>query len=245
MRPVKIKFAALHGLCLMLVAAGAGPACREKFSPPRPQGPNSYIERGEPIFAQRHLPLAKNEWVRDAENLRVLHETLKFVGYRRLAERFAFEFDDQLVTAQFYSRRSGRAILEDLFACEMRNECGDYARGFFARRARDDTLAVSRAIIREVGRILLLGEAVPVRERYVHPVLAELLRIEFPKRPPDAETARGQIRFLLRHGFHQSAYNLLYERGEFIELDLDRATLAAEFERTAESLPAWFEDDSK
>ena len=63
--------------------------------------------------------------------------------------------------------------------------------------------------------------------------------------PTFYEKAKSDFYTLKKYGLHQSAYNLLYERAEYSELDLDRKKLEKELIETSEFNLAWLTDNEK
>ena len=79
----------------------------------------------------------------------------------------------------------------------------------------------------------------------VNDTLVELLKIEFDNDNLNSEKAKTDFYTLKKYGLHQSAYNLLYERAEYSEFDLDREELKKELIKSTEFNRAWLIDNEK
>jgi hypothetical protein len=71
------------------------------------------------------------------------------------------------------------------------------------------------------------------------------LKIEFNNDNLNSEKAKSDFYTLKKYGLHQSAYNLLYERAEYSEMDLDRQKLKQELTKITEYRNAWLIDTEK
>ena len=50
---------------------------------------------------------------------------------------------------------------------------------------------------------------------------------------------------LVNMGFHESAYNLLFERSEYSKIDWNKDELMKEVKTTKDNVYPWFEDNEK
>ena len=81
--------------------------------------------------------------------------------------------------------------------------------------------------------------------QFVNDTLVDLLKIEFNNENLNSEKAKTDFDILKKYGFHQSAYNLLFERAEYSELDLNREKLKKELSKTKEFEQPWLIDNEK
>ena len=75
--------------------------------------------------------------------------------------------------------------------------------------------------------------------------MVDLLKIEFDNENPNSKKAESDFYTLKKYGFNQSAYNLLYERAEYSELELDREKLEKKLTKTTEFEQPWLIDNKK
>jgi hypothetical protein len=75
--------------------------------------------------------------------------------------------------------------------------------------------------------------------------MVDLLKIEFDNENLNSEKAKSDFDILKKYRFDQSAYNLLFERAEYSELDLNREKLKKELTKTKEFKQAWLIDNEK
>jgi hypothetical protein len=71
------------------------------------------------------------------------------------------------------------------------------------------------------------------------------LKIEYYNPPLTTEFATDNFEKLLELGFHEPAYNLLFERSEYSELNWDREKLKRKLRTTENYVYPWFEDNEK
>ncbi|WP_238934624.1 hypothetical protein [Aurantibacter crassamenti] len=81
--------------------------------------------------------------------------------------------------------------------------------------------------------------------QFVNDTLVDLLKIEFQNENLNSKKAESDFYKLKKYGLNQSAYNLLYERAEYSELELDREKLEKELKKTTEFEQPWFIDNEK
>jgi hypothetical protein len=75
--------------------------------------------------------------------------------------------------------------------------------------------------------------------------LKTLLEIEYRNDTLTADLAMKDFATLKRLGFHQSAYNLLYERHKYQDIKWDRDSLAKTLKQSDKFINPWFQDDTK
>jgi hypothetical protein len=61
----------------------------------------------------------------------------------------------------------------------------------------------------------------------------------------NSKKAESDFYILKKYGLNQSAYNLLYERAEYSEFELDREKLEKELTKTTEFEQPWLIDNEK
>ena len=75
--------------------------------------------------------------------------------------------------------------------------------------------------------------------------MVDLFKIEFDNENLNSQKAEFNFYLLKKYGLNQSAYNLLYERAEYSELELDREKLKKELIKTSEYEQPWLIDNEK
>ncbi len=79
----------------------------------------------------------------------------------------------------------------------------------------------------------------------VNDTLLQLLEIEYPKQTITTELAIKHFEILKEFGFHESAYNLLFERTEYSKIRWNRELLKGKLKTTKNYVYPWFEDNEK
>ena len=103
-----------------------------------------------------------------------------------------------------------------------------YYAEFWNRRKAEKNDSIVYEIIREFNSIKSTKKRLSYENQFVNDTLVDLLKIEFDNDNLNSEKAKLDFYTLKKYGLHQSAYNLLYERAEYSELELDRENLKKE-----------------
>ena len=120
-----------------------------------------------------------------------------------------------------------------------------YYAEFWNRRKAEKNDSIVYEIIREFNSVKSDKKRLNYENQFVNDTLVDLLKIEFDNDNLNSEKAKSDFYILKKYGFHQSAYNLLYERAEYSELDLDREKLKKELTKTTEFKQPWLIDNEK
>ena len=121
----------------------------------------------------------------------------------------------------------------------------EYYAEFWNRRKVEKNDSIVFDIIREFNSIKSDKNRLNYENQFVNDTLVDLLKIEFSNDNLNSEKAKSDFYKLKNYGLHQSAYNLLYERAEYSERDLDREKLKLELNKTKEYKNAWLIDTEK
>ncbi|WP_228037421.1 hypothetical protein, partial [Leptospira borgpetersenii] len=209
---------------------------------PEYNGP--FIERNEQIYQQRHQSLSKNKWIRKPENILIIHETLKKIGYKQIfteeiLNRGFFIFEEEV-----FFKGSLKNKIFSVNNCFSKNICDSYSKKFVQRRKKEGNSDVTFLVIREVKEILIHNKTLPIRKKYYHPILSGLIKLEFANTKKSTAIAKNDFIFLVNNGFHQSAYNLLYERYDYQDVGLNTNELYKRLKRSKKNNLPWLLHDT-
>ncbi len=216
---------------------------------PTPSHRKNYVESEPTFFELRHGSWITNKWIRKPENLLTVHETFKKVGYRKLITDNLL-FDNPLIIQGIYINNQGCNLLDSLELTYHSPEIKEkYYREFWKRRKSEKNDSVVYIIIKEInfaikgetGSDKLSSNANP---KLVNDTLANLLRIEYRKDRLTKQQAQQDFESLRRLGFHQSAYNLLFECYRYQDIILNRDSLEKTLIPANKFIYPWFQDDT-
>ena len=96
----------------------------------------NYIESKPSFFELHNENWLTNKWIRKPENLLIIHETFKKVGYNDLIGTYLS--DNPLIIQDLYINKNGNNILDSLLITYKENEKGTkYYTEFWARRKKE------------------------------------------------------------------------------------------------------------
>jgi hypothetical protein len=206
----------------------------------------NFIEGQPSFFELRHGDWLMNEWIRKPENLLTVHETFKRVGYTKIIH------DDLLRDAPFilqdlYINRPGKLLLDSLEWTYNESPIkGKYFREFWQRRKNERNDSIVHVIIKDINRAI--QSTLEVNEpdiALVNDTLFKLLQIEYEVETLNEKLAIKHFETLRHLGFHQSAYNLLFEDYQYHELNWNKDSLAKTLNQSDKVIHPWFQDNTK
>ncbi|GGG58024.1 hypothetical protein GCM10011414_29780 [Croceivirga lutea] len=204
-----------------------------------------YVENQTSFFDLRNSDWTKNTWIRKPENLKMVHESFKKFGYEKL-ENLISKSESHFLIQGIYIKRNFENILDSLQLTYNKPEIQTkYYAEFWNRRKAEKNDSIVFDIIREFNSLNSDKKRLNYDNQFVNDTLVDLLKIEFNNDKLNSEKAKLDFHTLKKYGLHQSAYNLLYERAEYSELDLDREKLKQELTKTTEYNNAWLIDTEK
>jgi hypothetical protein len=204
-----------------------------------------YAETQTSFFDLRNGDLTKNSWIRKPENLKMVHESFKIFGYAKL-ENLISKSENHFLIQGIYIKRNFDSVMDSLELTYKKPEIQTkYYAQFWNRRDAEQNDSIVYEIIREFNSIKEDKKKLHVEKQFVNDTLVDLLKIEFDNENLNSIKAKNDFYKLKNYGLHQSAYNLLYERAEYSELDLDRDKLKQELTKTKEYKNAWLMDNEK
>ncbi|MBT3548267.1 MAG: hypothetical protein HN487_11330 [Flavobacterium sp.] len=204
-----------------------------------------YAENKTSFFDLRNSDWTKNTWIRKPENLKTIHESFKKFGYDKL-ENLIFKSDNEFLIQDIYIKRNFENLMDSLQLTYKKPEKQTkYYAEFWNRRKAENNDSIVYEIIREFNSAKSDKKRLNYENQFVNDTLVDLLKIEFNNENLNSEKAKTDFDILKKYGFNQSAYNLLFERAEYSELDLNREKLKKELSKTKEFEQPWLIDNEK
>jgi hypothetical protein len=204
-----------------------------------------YAENKTSFFDLRNSDWTKNTWIRKPENLKTIHESFKKFGYDKL-ENLIFKSDNEFLIQDIYIKRNFENLMDSLQLTYKKPEKQTkYYAEFWNRRKAENNDSIVYEIIREFNSVKSDKKRLNYENQFVNDTLVDLLKIEFNNENLNSEKAKTDFDILKKYGFNQSAYNLLFERAEYSELDLNREKLKKELSKTKEFEQPWLIDNEK
>lgn len=237
---MKTKIFLLFGLLLFL-------ACCKN---PTNDSHNHYLENHPTFFNLHNGDWVTNTWIRKPENLLAMHETFKKIGYMNLLSSDLL-FEKPLITNGIFINRKLCHLLDSLeLTCNRPDINVNYYREFWQRRKVEKNDSIVYLIVRDINFAIKnkMGSGVlslNTNSNLVNDTLYKLLQIEFRHDSLTNQLALKDFETLKELGFHQSAYNLLFEYYKYYDLTWNRDSLKKNLKRTKNSTDAWFQDDTK
>ncbi|CAL2095125.1 conserved protein of unknown function [Tenacibaculum sp. 190524A02b] len=204
-----------------------------------------YIENQISFFDLRNGDLTKNLWIRNPKNLKMIHESLKKIGYEKL-ENLISESENEFLIQGVYIKKNFKDLMDSLELTYINPEIqSKYYTEFWNRRKVEKNDSMVYAIIREFNSIKAGKKIQSYENQFVNDTLVDLLKMEFDNDNLNSEKAKLDFYMLKKYGLNQSAYNLLFERMEYSELYLNRVKLKKELIKTMEFKRPWLIDNEK
>lgn len=204
----------------------------------------NYVEAKPSFYSIRNENLLTNKWIRNPRNLNIVHETFKSFGYNKLLANFITE--DEFIYKNIYIRKPIIVLIDSLEkSYDKINSCNKYYREFWQRRKTENNDSIVYLIIKDINAILNNNTQKPVNKIQVNDTLRTLLEIEYIAKPITNEQALRNFNTLKSLGFHQSAYNLLYEHYDYQNIKWNQKELKETLIKSNKYIQPWFEDDIK
>ena len=204
-----------------------------------------YAENNISFFDLRNSDWTNNTWIRNTKNLKTIHESFKKFGYDKL-ENLIFKNGNEFIIQEIYIKRNFENVMDSLQLTYKNPEIkSKYYSEFWNRRKSENNDSIVYEIIREFNSLKSDKKELKYENQFVNDTLVDLIKIEFDNDSINLEKAKADFYTLKKYGLHQSAYNLLYERYEYSELDLEREKLKKELTKSTEFNKAWLIDNEK
>jgi hypothetical protein len=230
----------LTGLFLLLTS------CNNSITDDR----KNYVESEPTFFELRNGDWLTNKWIRKPENLLTIHESFKKVGYMNLINDNLL-FDNPLIIQGIYINKQGSQLLDSLELTYNQKDIKDkYYREFWHRRKTEKNDSVVYIIIKDINFAIKNkmgsgGLSLNANPKLINDTLANLLQIEFRTDSLTKQQAQQDFETLRQLGFHQSAYNLLFENYKYQDLKWNKDSLVNTLKQSNKFNYPWFQDDTK
>ena len=212
-----------------------------------------YIEKKLSFFDPFELTYANGRyqgytyetWIRKPDNLRMIHETFKKIGYERMFARF--NNSDYCGFVHDVWKPCHELIDSLIITYDLDTIASKYYREFWNRRIVEKNDSIVFQILKEVSEIVYQGKEVAYDSNMVNDTLYNLLEIREFEESLTNNKAKENFEYLRKIGLHSSAYNLLYERYQYYDIEWNRDELKATLMTdTINCCPqAFIEDDTK
>ncbi|SEM28956.1 hypothetical protein SAMN04487910_4638 [Aquimarina amphilecti] len=204
-----------------------------------------YIETKASFSHLRHSDWTKNQWIRKPENLKMVHETFKRFGYKKL-EGVILELNDEFIINDIYIKKNLDVLLDSLLLTYQNPKTvSKYYLEFWNRRISEKNDSIIYEIVNEFKTQRMKNKKLSIEGHSVNDTLLALLEVEFDYLPLSYQTQKKNFQTLKKFGFHQSAYNVLFQRTEYSELDLEKEKLKKELTKSTEFSYPWLIDTEK
>lgn len=184
-----------------------------------------YIENQNPFIDLFRFRLDSNRWIRQSENIMLVHETFKKGFYTTFLTDSVLD-QTPFIFSGIYTTVPLRTRIDSLILTYPDHEhASKYYREFWARRVAEHNDSTVFLVLEEVQTIIN-GDSVRIRSEHVNDQLSSMIHIvEDWQGNLDETAAMSHFNFLRTSGFHQSAYNLLFESYIYNEAPLNRDSL--------------------
>lgn len=209
-----------------------------------------FIESHPSFFDLNNENLLSNEWLRNPENLLMLHETFKKFGYNNLITGELFTADE-IVYKDIYLKKSGIQLLDSLELTYNNPKLNvKYYTEFWQRRKNEKNDSVVFTIIKDINKAFknkmssfeLSNNTNP---NLVNDTLIKLLTIKFRNDTLNNNLALQDFSNLKKYGLHQSAHNLFFDYPNYVKLKLNNDSLFKTLITTSIEQKAWFKAENK
>jgi hypothetical protein len=208
----------------------------------------SYFESQPTFFQLRHGDWLTNKWIRKPENLLQIHETFKKVGYDVLLARLS---NNPVIFQDIYINKNGRTLIDSLvLTYKHRKEASKYYREFWARREKEQNDSAVFVILSDIqysARTKMTSGILQMQadNSKVNDTLKSLLQIEYRGDTLTRDLALQDFTLLKKLGFHQSAYNLVFENYKYQDVKWKRDSLINTLKQSDKFVDPWIRDDTK
>jgi hypothetical protein len=185
------------------------------------------------------------KWIREPENLIMVHETFKKIGYKKLFSRF--DHSNWCGFSLDVSRPTSELIDSLIITYETDSISSKYFKEFWNRRKAEQNDSTVFGILKEVSSIVYNDKKVHINNSIVNDTLYNLINIREFEDSIDEEKAEENFNYLKSIGLHNSAYNLLYERYRYYDIKWNKEELEKKLNKDTINCCPWafIEDDTK
>jgi hypothetical protein len=215
---------------------------------------NNFEEKETPNFEEKELSFlhlrfgydTENKWIKKPENILMIHETLKKIGYKNLIQEE--EWADNWVWYLGVNKNPRNLIdsLELTFA--NFEESPTYYQEFWQRRQKERNKEVVYKVIQEIKKIMTENAELTINQELVNDTLVQLIKYEYPLRQLTNEEGNELLDYLIQIGLHGSAHNLISGENKSIEnvkWNKSKEEILKLLNESEEYPRLWFQDDTK
>jgi len=209
-----------------------------------------YVENKPLFFELRNGNWLGNEWIRKTENLITVHETFKKYGYANLLTYQVTSHEPTIIQDIYINKKIGNLIDSLELSYQNPDILDKYYIEFWNRRIKEKNDSIVYQIIKDIkfviskkmGSSLLALRANP---NIVNDTLLNLMNIEFNSDSLKCEDVIDNFLKLRSLGFHQSAYNLLFENYRYQNISMNRDSLRKTLKKASIYTEPWIKDNTK
>jgi len=199
----------------------------------------NYKERKLSFSDLRYGYDTSNQWIRIPQNILMVHETFKKIGYKSLLSEESWFID---------INKDVNVLIDSLLLTYDKVETSPkYYSEFWKRRIKEKNEKEVLKVLEEVKDIID-GKIVPINNSLINDTLSKLLSFEYPERKLSDIDANQQLNYLLSIRLHESVYNLVSgENSKYYEVNWKENSdkIIQRLDTTKNFIRPWFEDDTK
>jgi hypothetical protein len=236
---MKTTFNILTGFLLLLTS------CNNTTTDDR----KNYIESDPSFFDLRNEDWLTNKWIRKPGNLLTIHETFKKVGYNNIIGNILSDYP--FIVQEIYIKKKGYNLIDSLVLTYKERDKGTkYYKEFWARRESEKNDSAVFVILKEIKysyKTKMTSSILQLKadNSKLNDTLRTLLEIEYRNDTLTTDLALKDFANLRRLGFHQSAYNLLFENYKYQDIKWNKDSLVKTLKQTDKFIYPWFQDNTK
>ncbi len=188
---------------------------------------------------------ASDTWIREPENILMVHETLKKIGYNKL-------FSNEKLNNNFNwwidVNKKPSDWIDSLILTYHSTTSKKYYNEFWQRRIKEGNAETVYKVLTEIQQILFKKPALSFHERIVNDTLYHLLSFEYPRRTITDKEANDHLEYLIQIGLHESAYNLISGENmayQHINWSVNKDSIINSLSKSNYFIYPWFFDNSK
>jgi hypothetical protein len=206
----------------------------------------SFFDPYETSYANgNYLGEVYKKWIRKPENLLMVHETFKKIGYEKLFSRYDHS---NWCGFSLNVSRSTSELIDSLITTYESDSIGStYFKEFWMRRKSEQNDSTIFRILKEVSSIVYSNKEVFVNHSIVNDTLYNLINIREFEDSLNDKKAKENFNYLKAIGMYHSAYNLLFERYNYYDIKWNKDQLEKELKKDTINCCPWafIEDNTK
>jgi len=185
-----------------------------------------YVEKRLSFYDPYNEAFTFDQWIRDPKNIKVIHETIKMYGYKKLFPSDDLTSDNCSYTAiHDLVTKPCKDIIDSLIITYPFFESAPkYYKEFWLRRQKEKNDTIVYEVLKEIKTELFTQQKQQIEAHLVNDTILNLIRIKVERPETDAQALKN-FEYLKSIGLHGSAYNLLFERYSYYEIKWDNENL--------------------